>query len=216
MNDDFYTSANQRFYAKCLRYYERNTINKPIVFLPCANASKTRGKYGKKRISQSFTHQLMSAITRDGSLEKIIISEPLTIIPYRFEDEMPDYDYPPKLLHKKPDDLVLKDDWQLKRRLSIFLRVLYEKGVGRVYYCGGYHHYNLLKAANMGMLEIIAVLSREGTRDYARIAKELRKKILEIEQGEILERTVLPKTHSSLFGKSPTTFRSEIKWAGGT
>jgi hypothetical protein len=54
---------------------------KPLVFLPCGSAAKTRAKFGKKMISQGLGHQLMSAVTRETAFERVIHSEPLTFIP---------------------------------------------------------------------------------------------------------------------------------------
>lgn len=174
-NNDFYSTENQQFYCKILAEYTP-PLDKPIVFVPCANANKTRKKYGKKKISESTSHQYLSAITKDSKFEKIIISEPLTVIPYSYEHLMPDYNYPPKMLFTSPPELIWKDDWQLARRLGIFLYVLKQKQPTRttIYYIGGKHHARLLEKANDNLFILSQKLpGKEGIRGYARLAKEL-------------------------------------------
>lgn len=180
LNADFYSYESQNWYRFVMENYVPDQ-SRPLVFLPCANANKTRKIYGKKKISESMTHQLLSVITKNDYFEKVIISEPLVIIPYSLEDHMPDYDYFPELLHVLPYDCVLKDDWQLKRRLAIFLYHLAEIQPNRktLYYIGGRHHYELLKSAIDidNKFRLVYCIPPGGIKNYSRSAQEFVKKI---------------------------------------
>ncbi|WP_457558243.1 DUF5591 domain-containing protein [Candidatus Harpocratesius sp.] len=170
-NADFYSRENQEFYVKVLEQFNYKT-KKPIVFLPCAKV---------KPISRSRSHCYMSAITRNPAFCKIIISEPQTIIPYELEDCCPAYDYPPGQLNKR-------DEWQLVRRLNIFLAKLKEVNPvrKRIYYFGGKHHYILLAKANhiLNYFEIVSLIPYRGIRDYSKDAKYFTKIIRKLEKGE--------------------------------
>ncbi|WP_457558287.1 DUF5591 domain-containing protein [Candidatus Harpocratesius sp.] len=167
-NADFYSKTNQEFYASILENFNFRTT-KPIIFLPCAST---------KPISNSRTHCYMSALTRNSSLCKIIISEPQTIIPYEFEHLCPDYDYPPNQLNQR-------DEWQLVRRLNIFLALLKEGNPRRkvIYYFGSKHHYKLLSKANriLNYFGIISLIPPRGIRDYAHSAQFFLKVIENLE-----------------------------------
>jgi len=170
-NASFLTESNTNWFNKKLLAYNPDN-QKPIVFLPCASARKTRCKYGKKKISQSTSHQFLSVITRDKRFTKIIISEPLTAIPYSIEDDMPDYNYPPKLLTKAEKQIFID-------RLSQFLINLKKDNPKRknIYYIGGQHHYKILTKANAKAnypFKIIAKIPSRGIRDYSTASKEFK------------------------------------------
>lgn len=105
---------------------------KVIIFLPCAST---------KPIQNSQTHCFLSPITRthENSILKVIVSEPLTLIPYRYQ-KYPNYDYTPKDLR---DDL---DEYNIFiSRLKKF-KELTPKYI-KCYYIGGKHHYEILQKA---------------------------------------------------------------------
>lgn len=77
-NQSFFNVANVSWYNYVVNWLPPK--NKPLICLPCANGNKTRKKYGKKMFSLSTTHQFLSAITRCEDFEKVVISEPLTIV----------------------------------------------------------------------------------------------------------------------------------------
>ena len=174
--------------------------SKPVVFLPCGSAEKTREKYGKKMISQGRGHQYLSSITRDPRFEKIIISEPLVLIPYSIEDDprRPDYDYHPKYLTIPNRSVFII-------RLNRWLNYLKKKQPERkfIYYIGPRHHAEILHGANMEYLgqelcykEIFHVIYEvpiHGSNDYATSAKWFRDAIMDNESGVFQARTRNPK-----------------------
>ncbi|MBD3343107.1 MAG: hypothetical protein GF353_28680 [Candidatus Lokiarchaeota archaeon] len=168
-NADFYSHDNQAFYVKVLKEFNHKT-EKPIVFLPCAS---------QKPISKSVTHGFLKAITKNENFEKIIISEPQTVIPYALEKHCPDYDYP-------PGNLTIRDRWQLVRRLGIFLGFLKDKEPKRkrIYYIGSKHHCFILQDALLNVsycFNLIYTIPAYGIRDYAKYAKEFSLIIKKIE-----------------------------------
>jgi len=116
---------------------------KPLVLLPCAAALKTREKYGKKMISQCTTHQCMSKVTREPSFERVILSEPLTIIPYALEGEHPDYNLPPEALSIQSERVFIN-------QLALWLARVHAAQPERrfAYYVGAIHHFFILHFAN--------------------------------------------------------------------
>jgi len=66
-NQSFFTVANTLWYNYAVNWLPHK--KKPLLCLPCANANKTRAKYGKKMFSHSTTHQFLSAITRCENFE---------------------------------------------------------------------------------------------------------------------------------------------------
>jgi hypothetical protein len=168
-NADFYSSENQQFFVKVLTKYNYKQ-KKPIIFIPCAST---------KPISKSRTHCYLSAITRNDLFEKIILSEPQTIIPYSMEDQCPNYNYPPK-------NLTRADRWQLVRRLNIFLNNLHEADPNRVrlYYIGSLHHFSVLQNANKicKFFYLIYTIPALGIRDYSKYAEELANEIIKLEE----------------------------------
>ena len=169
-NDDFKNPANVEWFKSVMK---EKFPDKPIVFLPCASAGKTRVKFGKKQISQSTSHQYMSKITRNPTIEKIIISEPLTVIPYSMEKLMPDYEYPPKLLHARPEQLKI-----FVMRLRKFLQKLKQEGHRNVFFLGGKHHRRILQTANRTVkLPIYYERLKGGSVDYKSASVRLLKMI---------------------------------------
>ncbi len=72
-NQSFFTVANTLWYNYAVNWLPHK--KKPLLCLPCANANKTRAKYGKKMFSHSTTHQFLSAITRCEDFERVVISD---------------------------------------------------------------------------------------------------------------------------------------------
>jgi predicted RNA-binding protein len=176
-NADFYSHDNQQFFVKVLTEFNFK-IMKPIVFLPCAK---------QKPISRSRTHCYLSAITRNDRFEKVILSEPQTIIPYAMEKACPNYDYP-------PGQLTERDRWQLVRRLGFFLADLKEGNPKRVYiyYIGGAHHAEILRDANAinHYFRIKNKIPERGIRDYTTAAKEFSTTII-LNEGLLRQQTLL-------------------------
>lgn len=165
-NADFFSKENQTYFTHVLQTY-RCDPHKPLVFLPCAST---------KPISKSRTHCYLSPLTRDDRFEKVIISEPQSVIPYSMEDLCPNYDFPPK-------DLTVKDREVYIRRIGIFLAKLAEIRSSRIlWYIGGQHHLDILREA----VEIekhfivIGTVPPKGIRDYHRSAKNLADEILSV------------------------------------
>lgn len=94
----------------------------------------------KKMFSHSTTHQFLSAITRCEDFERVVISEPLTIVPYALEGQHPDYNVP-------TEDLTIQDEVAFTIRLGNWLNIVKRKQPKRkyIYYIGGTHHYFVLK-----------------------------------------------------------------------
>ena len=180
-NISFMTTANTEWYHYALNWLPNR--KKPLVMLPCAAAYKTREKFGKKKISQSTTHQFLSAITRCLDFEKVIISEPCTIIPYALEDQHPDYNIPPEQLSIQSEQLFIE-------RLSNWLNIVKRKQPNRkyIYYIGATHHYFILHFANEMALRpfrIIYEIPEGGTKGYGKAAQKFKKIINDLEDNKI-------------------------------
>jgi hypothetical protein len=72
-NNSFFTFENNHWFMFVLSWFP--DPSKPLVFLPCCRAEKTRAKHGRKKISEGMTHNLLKAIRTDDHLEKVILSE---------------------------------------------------------------------------------------------------------------------------------------------
>ena len=140
-NNCFFTNENNSWFVHALFWFPDPL--KPLVLLPCGRAEKTRAKYGRKKISEGFTHNLMKAVRSDDHLEKVIISEPLTIIPYEIEMHplRPDYNLPAR-------DLSIQSEFTFQIRLGFWLSKLKRRQPERkfIYYVGATHHYFILFA----------------------------------------------------------------------
>jgi hypothetical protein len=144
-------------------------LNQRLFFLPCAGAFKTRGAHGgRKFISESTSHQFLKAIREDPLNEKVILSEPCTVIPYRLEADplRPDYNLPIEFLSVQGEFIFID-------RLSHFLLKIKQAQPTRqvVFYFGGSHHYFILHYANLlagSPFEVVYHVPLNGTKDYAK------------------------------------------------
>ena len=136
--------------------------DKRAFFLPCAGGFKTRNKMRmntqgemvldpRKFISESKTHNVMKAIREDAQNEKIILSEPLTLIPYDNQNGLweshpnrPDYNLP-------VDFLSVQGEFIFIERLSHYLLKMKCSQPERkyIFYFGGAHHYFILDYSNI-------------------------------------------------------------------
>ncbi|MEX2715087.1 MAG: hypothetical protein Q6370_002180 [Candidatus Sigynarchaeota archaeon] len=176
-NTSFLTPDNMRWFARVVHWLPDPA--KPLVLLPCGSAAKTRAKYGKKMISRGLGHQLMSAVTRDPSLERVILSEPLTIIPYALEGQHPDYNLP-------PHELSIQGERVFINQLALWLARVHAAQPERrfVYYVGAIHHYFILHYANETAgrpFRLVREVPARGVRDYAAAAKALASTIRAVE-----------------------------------
>lgn len=156
---------------------------KPLIFLPCANADKTRKKYGKKMFSHSTTHQFLSVITRCDDFEKVVISEPLTIVPYALEGQHPDYNV-------STEDLTIQDEVAFTIRLANWLNIVKRKQPKRkyIYYIGGTHHYFILKQTLERArypFKLIYEVPEGGVTGYSASAKHFKEVILSLENNGV-------------------------------
>ena len=180
-NQSFFTTPNILWY-----YYAVNWLphkNKPLICLPCASAKKTRAKYGKKMFSHSTTHQFLSAITRCEDFEKVVISEPLTIVPYALEGQHPDYNVP-------TEDLTIQDEVAFNIRLANWLNIVKRKQPKRkyIYYIGGTHHYFVLKQTlekARKPFKLIYEIPEGGVKGYASAAKSFKEVVMNLENKNI-------------------------------
>ena len=69
-----------------------------------------------------MTHNFLSAVTREPKFIKVVISEPLVIVPYEFENEIPNYNYPPEILRKNEQEYQIFVD-----RLHEWFEYVYNK-----------------------------------------------------------------------------------------
>lgn len=185
-NNSFYTPANVKWFHYIINYQPSPAA--PAVFLPCASGAKTRSQSdGRKFISQSLSHQYMSAVTRNPAFDKIILSEPCTIIPYALEDSAlrPDYNLP-------PEDLSIQCEQTFIHQVAMYLMrfKLAQPERSQVYYLGGAHHYFILHFANKlagAPFKIIYNVPERGLVDYAKAAKEFVTTIKKAEKGEPID-----------------------------
>lgn len=188
-NASFLTLPNIKWW----RFVSKEYIvppNKEIIFLPCAGAHKTRDKVRskivngieikykdpRKFISESMSHNCMKKIRETPFLEKIILSEPLTIIPYSLEanEERPDYNLP-------CDYLSMQGEFIFIDRLSHFLLKLKLTQPYRqnLFYFGGSYHYLILYLANdftknilnKPAFNIVSCVPPGGTKDYSKYSQ---------------------------------------------
>ena len=85
----------------------------------------------------------MSAVTRELSFERVILSEPCTIIPYALEGQHPDYNLP-------PGDLSIQSERVFINQLALWLARVKAAQPERqhAYYIGAVHHFFILHFAN--------------------------------------------------------------------
>nr|WP_147664672.1 hypothetical protein [Candidatus Prometheoarchaeum syntrophicum] len=105
-NASFMTPENIRWFNYVLMNWLPPKVG-PFVFLPCGCANKTRSeKDPRKFFSQGMSHQFTSKNTRNENYSRIILSEPLTIIPYSLESHELRLDYnlpPPTIFQFNPN-----------------------------------------------------------------------------------------------------------------
>lgn len=183
-NNSFFTFENNRWFSFVLFWFPDPL--KPLVFLPYGRAEKTRAKYGRKKISEGMTHNLLKAIRSDENLEKVILSEPLTLIPYEIEMHplRPDYNLPAK-------DLSIQSEIAFQERLALWLTKVKLRQPERkvVYYLGATHHYFILFWANMMAgcpFTIIHEIPPLGIRSYSASAEKMRAIIYDLEDKGIM------------------------------
>jgi hypothetical protein len=163
-NDSFSCSEVMNWWNS-IKNYE---INKKItIFLPCA-----RARISNKIIQDSITHKCFArAITRwnHPSVQNIIISEPLCIIPYERRD-YPSYNYPPVLL-RLPIENRIKDYHLFISRLESWLALQKESKLWFWFGSSGqYHHPRILQASWNKDLPCFAFIPRGGFRNIGTCA----------------------------------------------
>ena len=167
--------------------------NKRLVFLPCAGGHKTRGKLrendqgemvidNRKFISESTSHQYMKAIREDPLNERVILSEPCTIIPVCLENHKLRKDY-----NLPVDFLSVQGEFIFIERLSHYLLKLKMAQPSRryIFYFGGCHHFFILNYANKlagSPFGIIYRVPKEGTCSYGRESALFMEEIREMER----------------------------------
>jgi hypothetical protein len=169
-NCSFMTVANIRWFNFVIMNWLPDA-HKPLVFLPCGRANKTRTEADpRKFISRSTTHQFLSKITRNNDLDRIILSEPLTVIPYSIESHQlrKDYDLPCELLS-------IQSEFIFIRQLALVLSKIKANQSDRkvIFYIGGAHHYFILYYANKMIgspFQILFEIPPLGIRDYSKSA----------------------------------------------
>lgn len=182
-NESFMSMANLTWFHFVINYLPPE--NKPVIFLPCGNANKTRGQNdGRKFISQGMSHQLMSKITRNPQYCKIILSEPCSIIPYELEDHPMRKDY-----NLPPDYLSIHAEFIFIHNVALYLIRLKMSQPWRtyIYYVGAAHHYFILFFANKlagSPFEIIHEIPPRGIMDYAAGAEKMVALIDQTEKGD--------------------------------
>jgi len=133
--------------------------------------------------SHSTTHQFLSAITRCEDFEKVVISEPLTIVPYALEGQHPDYNVP-------TEDLTIQDEVAFTIRLANWLNIVKRKQPKRkyIYYIGGTHHYFVLKQTlekARKPFKLIYEIPEGGVKGYASAAKSFKEVVMNLENKNI-------------------------------
>jgi len=182
-NESFMSTDNLVWFYFVLNYIPEQNL--PVVFLPCGSANKTRNIDGRKYISKGFSHEIMSVITRNPKYCKIILSEPLSLIPYDLEANplRKDYNLPPNYLAVQSEFIFINNIALYLARLK-----LAQPDRQLVYYLGAAHHYFILYFANKlagSPFRIMHVIPQCGLRDYAKGAKEMVGLIQECEAGKI-------------------------------
>ena len=164
-NNSFFSPANVTWWNEIKNWVP--DVDKPVVLLPCSR---------HRPYKSSMTHQLMSPVTREPRFIKVVLSEPLVIVPYHLESLTPPYNYPPSTL--------LENEIEIQafiKRLREWLSLVLERtGRRKYYYVGGRHHLNnvLLKAVDPLPIEVTFKLSKKGIAGFTSAARGLRRVIL--------------------------------------
>jgi hypothetical protein len=152
----------QLIYDKIMLHYDFAT-EKPIVILPCSK---------QKPYSNSFSHCLLSPITRDPTIEKIVLSSVYGCVPYQFEHDIRDYD-------QHITNLTTDQRTNLIDRIHNFLEKLAKSQQTRaIYYIGGKAYRKIFETAMPQFFFPCYFHPPRGIRDYTFYAKLLK---LEIE-----------------------------------
>ena len=192
-NVSFFTHENMLWFNQVIMNW-MPPVDKHLVFLPCGNAEKTRGRVrngevdDRKFISEGLGHNLLKPVREDEDLEKVILSEPLTMIPYAEEANKlrKDYDLPVSELCVQGENTFINQLalWLLKLKVC-------QPGRNYIYYIGGCHHFLILHYANKRAGEpfrIIHEIPPRGLRDYTSSAAKLVQVIYALE-----DRGIVPK-----------------------
>jgi hypothetical protein len=152
----------------------------------------------------------MGAVTREARFERVILSEPLTLIPYALEmhPRRPDYNLP-------VDHLSIQGEQIFIHQLALWLcRVKQAQPARKVaYYIGSTHHYLILKYANIAAgspFQVIPRVPAGGLKDYATCAKAFRDEILGAEESGIPPLIVEPDIEKWL--KSRSGYTTRVLW----
>jgi hypothetical protein len=154
----FFSPVAIKFFNDTLSNWPDTIKNKKnIIFLPCAST---------KPIQNSLTHCYLSPITRlyDEHTLILIVSEPLTLIPYN-TPIYPNYEYAPEDLDNNQNEYE-----EFVKRLHQFKELTSDRI--NCYYIGGIHHYKILNDAGWN---INYYKPRKGLIDYRDKALELRR-----------------------------------------
>jgi len=196
LNDSFFTPIN-------MAWFNHVAINwmppedKALVMLPCGNANKTRGKKrinGKidpkgeidprKFISEGMGHNCLKAIRDDPLCERVILSEPLVLIPLCLEanELRPDYNLPVTKLCIMGEDTFINrlSQWLLKLKFLQPSRKF-------IYYCGATHHFLILWFANQRAGSPFSIIYNIGEIiHYTRLAENIVSMIHDLEERSIM------------------------------
>ena len=169
-NDDFTSEDVLEWWLEVEDYQ----LSTPVtILLPCAKATKSN-----KVIQDSVTHKnFAKVLTRwnPGYLEHMIISEPLTIIPYDRRD-YPKYNYPPPLLRLEDTVRRRPRDYHLfVTRLQLWLERQSHKHLWTWFGSSReFHHPRILQAAWTLKEPLFCVVPSGGIRDISSSALCLR------------------------------------------
>lgn len=190
-NISFFTHENMLWFDQVILNW-LPPRDKHLVFLPCGSAEKTRGKVRngvvdeRKFISEGLGHNLLKPIREDETLEKVILSEPCTMIPYALESHplRKDYDLP-------VSELCIQGENTFINQLALWLLKLKQSQPERnfVYYVGGCHHFLILHYANKRAgdpFRIVQEIPPRGLRDYTSSAAKMDQVIHDLEDRGIV------------------------------
>jgi hypothetical protein len=129
-----------------------------------------------------MSHNFMSAITYNPKYCKIILSEPLSLIPYELEDHplRKDYNLPPDYLSIQSEILFIHNVGLYLARLKTM-----QPQRERIYYLGATHHYFILYFANEFAghpFEIYHIIPPKGLTDYKQGSLDMVKLIEQCEK----------------------------------
>jgi len=154
----------------------------------------------------------MKSVREDNGLEKVILSEPLTLIPYAIEGHpaRPDYNLPPEYLSIQGERCFIN-------QVSQWLLLLKQKQPNRtnIFYVGGKHHFLILYFANKRAgfpFRLIFSLPANGLKDYTAAADTLVKMIYGITEKNIIPEMPAIEEVISKFLKSRGRYTHRRFW----